>query len=200
VGASVVVIVIFLAGWLPGIMGGGLRGMMQGMMDDILPPMSPSLLPDPNSKGARLLDQYCTQCHNLPGPGLHTAEQWPAVVERMDRRMLAMRGRGMMMMGRIEAPDQKQLQTILAYLQVHAQKTSTAQATPGLDTEAGRAFQSVCSQCHPLPNPAQRTAAQWPGIIARMKGYMASKGKQAPNEKTMNEIIGFIEQYARKAK
>ena len=74
-------------GWAQGMMGGhggmmdreGMREMMQNMMGDMLPPMNPDQLPDPDSKGARLLQQFCTQCHNLPGPGMHTAAEWPAV-------------------------------------------------------------------------------------------------------------------------
>ena len=180
-----------------GMMGGdGMREMMQNMMGDMLPPpMDPGLLSDPDSQGARLLRQFCTQCHYLPGPGLHTAIEWPAVLQRMDRRMQMMSRHGMMM-GRIEAPDKQELAAILGYLQVHAQKPLAARLAPGLETPAGKAFRDVCSQCHALPDPGQHTAKKWPEVVERMKGYMESMGKQVSDEKTLREILGFLQRNA----
>lgn len=123
-------------------MGGeGMLEMMQRMMGDMLPPpMDPSDLPEPTSEGAQLLRKFCTQCHYLPGPGLHTAGEWPPVVDRMNRRMQMMRG-DHMMMDRIEAPDEKELAAIVAYLQKHAQKPLPASEVAGLaETEGGRLF------------------------------------------------------------
>lgn len=190
-------------GWAQGMMGErggmmgceGMRDMMQNMMGDVVPPMDPALLPGPNSRGAQLLQRFCTQCHYLPGPGLHTVKEWPAVVGRMDRRMQMMSGRGMMM-GTIEAPDKQELATILGYLQAHAQKPLTTRLAPALETPAGKAFRSVCSQCHAVPNPAQHSAKKWPYVVERMKGYMKSMGKQVPDEKTLREILGFLQQNA----
>ncbi len=179
-----------------GMMGGeGMREMMQNMMGDVVPPMDPTHLPDPNSQGAQLLQQFCTQCHYLPGPGLHTAAEWPTVVYRMDRRMQMMSQHGMMM-GRIEAPDKQELAIILGYLQAHAQKPLTTQLATALETPAGKAFRRVCSQCHALPDPAQHTAKKWSGVVERMKGYMKSMGKQVPDEKTLSEILGFLQRNA----
>ena len=183
-------------GWAQGMMGvhgdmmdrEGMREMMQNMMGDMLPPMNPDQLPDPDSKGAQLLQQFCTQCHNPPGPGLHTAAEWPAVVGRMDRRM--------QMMGQTEAPDKQELATILGYLQAHAQKPLATRLAPSLETAVGKAFRDVCSQCHALPDPGQHTAKKWPGVVERMKGYMESMGKQVPDEKTLREILGFLQRNA----
>ena len=33
-------------------------------------------IPEPESPGAKLYLKKCTQCHGLPGPKRHTAEQW----------------------------------------------------------------------------------------------------------------------------
>ena len=100
--------------------GGGMNGMremMQRMMGDVLPPgIDPKLLPDPGSRGARLLERYCTQCHNLPGPGMHTAAEWPQVVRRMNGRMQMMSG-GMMGGGmmNVSAPSAAELNTLIEY-------------------------------------------------------------------------------------
>lgn len=99
-----------------------MKEMMKGMMGALLPPgIHPENLPDPQSAGAQLLARYCTQCHELPGPGMHTADQWPSVVDRMNQRMRMMSGRGMMgMMHDIKAPSDNELQTLVRYLQTHA--------------------------------------------------------------------------------
>jgi hypothetical protein len=68
-----------------GMMGGPAGGMMGGMPSrDVVPPGTrPEDLPVPESRGAALVNQYCTQCHNLPSPSLHASGEWPQVVERM---------------------------------------------------------------------------------------------------------------------
>ena len=130
IGISLLIIGIIglsaLSGMRPamgGMMGGGgmmidragMKKMMKGMMGAQLPlGLDPEHLPDPRSSGAQLLVQYCTQCHELPGPGLHTADEWPSVDDRMNRRMRMMSG----MMRDIEAPDNDELRTLVAYLQI----------------------------------------------------------------------------------
>ncbi len=191
-------------GWAQDMTGGrggmmsreGMREMMQGMMGDMLPPrMDYALLPDRNSQGAVLLERFCTQCHYRPGPGLHTATEWPAVVIRMDRRMQMMSRRGMMM-GIIEAPDKQEMATILGYLQTHALKPLAARLTPSLETPSGKAFRDVCSKCHALPDPRQHVAQKWPALVERMKGYMKTMGKKVPDEKTLSGILGFLQRNA----
>ena len=103
-----------------GMMGrSGMKRMMQDMMGNMLPlGIDPASLPQPHSEGARLMQHYCTQCHGLPGPGLHTAAEWPAVMARMAARARIMSDQDMM---GIQAPSAKEQATLLAYLQKHAQ-------------------------------------------------------------------------------
>jgi mono/diheme cytochrome c family protein len=81
------------------------RGMMRGMMDIQVPskqekntiltylqrhglrPASVETLGPPDIPGLTLFKQTCSQCHALPDPKLHTAEEWPRVVERMQKNM-----------------------------------------------------------------------------------------------------------------
>lgn len=183
--------------------GGGMKGMcemMQRMMGDVLPPgIDPAQLPAPTSKGARLLSRYCMQCHNLPGPGMHTAQEWPAVVARMNQRMQMMSGHGMMgmMMGHVGAPSASELQSILDYLQAHAQRPIDPNRYPELATAAGRAFQTTCARCHALPDPKQHSANEWPGVVVRMQQNMRTMAKPVPDEKTLGEITGFLQHNAR---
>ena len=182
-----------LAGWM-GMMGGmGMhRNMMQRMMRGALPPgMDPARLPESDSSGAHLLQQFCMQCHNLPGPGLHTAAEWPQVLGRMNMRMQMMGG----MMG-VAAPDPVQLDILLGYLQRHAQKPIDAATYPDLDTPPGRAFSTTCMQCHALPDPKQHTAREWPAVVGRMRSNMTAMGKIVPDETTINEIVDFLQRHS----
>lgn len=175
-------------------MDGGMREMMQRMMPDRLPPgIDPKLLPDPQSAGARALERYCNQCHNLPGPGMHTAAEWPAVVARMETRMHMMTG----MMGGVAAPTQAEADTLLRYLQAHAQQPIDAKQYADLDGPAGRSFQATCAQCHALPDPAQHTAAQWPAVVARMQHNMAVMDRAIPDSVTLSKIMAFLKRHAR---
>ncbi|OJY58970.1 hypothetical protein [Thiobacillus sp. 0-1251] len=186
-----------LAGGM-GMMGGmGMhRDMMQGMMGGALPPgIDPARLPEPDSSGAHLLGQFCMQCHNLPGPGLHTAPEWPQVLGRMNMRMRMMGGMMGGMMG-VAAPDPVQLEILLGYLQRHAQKPIDAAAYPDLDTPPGRAFGTTCMQCHALPDPKQHTAQEWPSVVARMRDHMTAMGKILPDETTTNEIVDFLQRHS----
>lgn len=175
-----------------GMMGGPHRNMMQQMMGGLLPPgVDPALLPEPDSAGAHLLQQFCTQCHNLPGPGMHATEEWPQVLGRMNMRMQMMGGMMGRMMG-VVAPDPVQLEILLGYLQRHAQKPIDAAQYTDLNTPAGQAFSTFCMQCHALPDPRQHTAQQWPAVVARMRGNMAAMGKIVPAETATQEIIDFL--------
>lgn len=181
----------------------GMRDMMQRMMGDILPPgIDSALLPAPDCKGARLLGHYCAQCHNLPGPGMHTAPEWPAVVARMNHRMQMMSGPGMMgMMMRVEAPSAGELREIVSYLQAHAQRPIDPARYPELATPTGgRSFQTTCARCHALPDPQQHTAEERSGVVARMTQNMAAMGKTTPDEEALGEIVGFLQRGARQSK
>jgi cytochrome c5 len=177
----------------------GMKDIMQGMMGDVLPPgIDLALLPESQSQGALLLSRYCSQCHNLPGPGTHTAEEWPAVVERMNLRMQMMSGPDMMGM-MVDSPDESELQAILRYLQEYAQKPIDEAQYDDLDTSAGRAFQSTCSLCHALPDPQQHTSEEWPAVVVRMKQNMVTQGKTVPDEATIGEIVEFLQRHAKRS-
>ena len=42
------------------------------------------MIPEPESLGARLYQERCTQCHGLPGVTRHTPEQWDFLLVMMD--------------------------------------------------------------------------------------------------------------------
>jgi len=144
-----------------------------------------------------LLQQYCAQCHYLPGPGMHTAAEWPDVVNRMDARMRMMSG-GMMGGGmmNVHAPSAAELETLTTYLRHHAQRPIDTKRYSDLDGPAGRAFQATCAQCHALPDPTQHSAGDWPGVVGRMERNMAVMGKPVPDAATIEAIVGFLQGHA----
>ncbi|MBL3618383.1 MAG: hypothetical protein JMN26_11690 [gamma proteobacterium endosymbiont of Lamellibrachia anaximandri] len=87
---------------------------------DKLPPgLTAESLPDPQSPGAALLHQYCTQCHNLPGPDRHTAAEWRKVTAKMFLLMdVSHRFGGLM--GHVEIMQREQQARLLAYLESNA--------------------------------------------------------------------------------
>jgi hypothetical protein len=95
-------------------MGGGMMsgGMMGGGMMGQTPENNGSQpLPDQQSKQAQLYQHYCSQCHALPSPRAHTAQEWPSVVARMKQTVVT-QGKAL--------PDNEQLKEILGYLQRYA--------------------------------------------------------------------------------
>ena len=74
-------------------------------------------LPAPDSRGAKLVSRYCTQCHAEPSPKLHTASEWEAVTSRMETNMQNFRRgnwRG------VEIPSNAEMKSILEYMQKFA--------------------------------------------------------------------------------
>ena len=175
-------------------------GMMGGkncMMENRMPQgINPNQLPAPDSEGAQLLGRYCSQCHGVPGPGMHTANEWPNVVARMNQRMQMMSRKRMMM--RIKAPDNNELKILTAYLEKNAQQTIDADKLAGANTPEGQAFRKICAQCHALPDPAQHTSNEWPAVIKRMRKNMSSMGKQLPDQTMTDKILGFLQTYSAK--
>lgn len=154
------------------------------MLERILPPtFERRQLPDPRSRGARLVLRYCVQCHNLPNPAMHDAKRWPSVVERMVVRMQGKGNLGALMtemMANVEAPNPAEQRVLLDYLTRHAQKPLDEANVPEVLRPSGESFRLACSQCHTLPDPKRYTAAQWPAVVERMR----------KNMEWMNRIVG----------
>jgi hypothetical protein len=133
------------------------------MLERILPPtFAVSQLPARNSRGARLVVQYCVQCHNLPNPAMHHARKWPGIVDRM---VLRMNGKGNMgelmheMMAGVEAPTEDEAELLLAYLQKYSQRPLDPRKYPSVNLPEGLSFKLACQQCHVLPDPQRHTAS-----------------------------------------
>ena len=185
--------------------GGSMRDMMRQMMRGAVPPsgMTPEALPGPGAPGAAALVRYCTQCHDLPSPRYKTAEQWPEVFERMMARMRmmsgGMMGGSMMGMGRLQAPDAAEAQTLFAYLLRFAMVPASRAELQAGDPFDRAAFQTVCTRCHALPSPALHGPDEWAGVVARMQANMQLMERPPLSSEEREAIVRFLNAAARSA-
>jgi hypothetical protein len=179
------------------------------LLERILPPtFDKRKLPEPRSRGARLVVRYCVQCHNLPNPAMHDAKRWPSVVERMVARM---RGNGNLgtlmeeMMAGVEAPSDEEHRVLLAYLTKHGQEPLDTAKIPEVLQPSGESFRLACNQCHVLPDPKRYTARQWPAVVERMRTNMqwmnrvvGSKPDPTEPQLRIEEINAFLARHSRR--
>jgi cytochrome c5 len=172
----------------------GMGGMMRGGGAQ-LPELLPSQLPDPKSEGAELTVRYCAQCHNLPSPATHNAEEWREVMSRMNGYMSGhMRPHGMM---KIRRPTAEEQEALLQYLQQHALRTFSGQSLPESGSPGAERYKTVCMRCHALPDPSLHTAEEWPAVVERMRRNMKVMGKPVINDTERNEISDYLKRHAR---
>lgn len=157
-----------------------------------LPPpgLTTADLPDPQSEGAQAMGQFCTACHSLPAPTIHSATDWPSVLRRMWLRMELLPA-GL----RVPVPSEQQRQAILNYVLSHALQVSGAALPEG----AGRAtFSRTCSRCHALPDPRQHSTADWPAVVLRMEQRMDQMKVDRPAQGQVSEIILYLQETSRR--
>lgn len=161
---------------------------MCALYPEVMPPgLTPEQLPDAGGQGAMLMDNYCTQCHELPGPGRHTAEEWPLVLERMLVIMdVADRFGGLL--GSVKTPSSGERDQLRSYLVLHALKP-LAQTPQGTGASA---FENHCGACHMLPDPAQYNI-DWPELIKRMQHNMQVMKYTPPSADSMMQIQLYLQ-------
>ena len=153
------------------------------------PDVKPGDLPEPNSKGAQLLGQYCAQCHNLPTPAMHSATDWPSIVRRMWLRMEWLPP----LLG-VKVPAMAERFAMLDYLTANALRVSAANLPPGPGRET---FELVCSRCHALPDPRVHSPADWPAVFSRMQQNM-ERMKVAPLTRSQtSDILLYLQSTGR---
>lgn len=170
-----------------------------------LPPVNykPADLPEPNSRGAGLLTAYCVQCHWLPSPKMHAAEEWPLLLRRMELRVETLgdhMGGAMTehLMGDITMsgyassylPEPADVDSLLAYLQRHALPIAEPSEL-GAGAEA-RFFVEKCSLCHQTPSPEAHTAAEWQGTVARMQANRRLTGMDPMSDSEQRRIVEYL--------
>jgi cytochrome c5 len=144
------------------------------MMDVTSTPVDPGSLPEADSRGAEILENKCTMCHGLVTPKQQAGPDWRPIVDRMDRRMNLMHGRGRMMRGGVTLTAAERAE-LIDYLQRNAFQPAPGEL-PGMGTGSAERFAAVCGQCHAPPAPDQYRAAEWPAVVDRMVRNMKNMG------------------------
>jgi len=157
--------------------------------------LNPLDLPDADGRGATLLTLYCVQCHDLPTPLMHSAREWPAIIDRM-QHLMASRSTGML--AHVIMPAEKDWQQLRNYMDEFAQTALDSSRFDDLDSPEGLAFQSTCSQCHATPSPTQHTAREWPRVVLRMKTHMRNAGKDVPDAETTQQVVSYLQEHSKK--
>jgi cytochrome c5 len=121
-------------------------------------------LPDPQSGGAQFLQEYCSTCHALPSPTMHSATDWPGVVRRMWLRLDLLDPQFA-----IPKPELGERIAMLDYLTQNALKVNHDNL---LDAPGREFFEATCGQCHELPDPRQHSSQDWFVVVRRMNQHM----------------------------
>lgn len=153
------------------------------------PDVKPGDLPEPNSKGAQLVVQYCAQCHHLPTPAMHSATDWPSIARRMWLRMEWLPPT----LG-VKVPTMAERFAMLDYLTANALRVSAANLPPGAGRET---FQLVCSRCHALPDPRVHSPADWPAVFSRMQQNMERMKVAPPTRSQTSDILLYLQSTGR---
>jgi cytochrome c5 len=141
-------------------------------------------LPDPTSPGARVLVQYCTQCHALPSPAAHGAQDWPFVARQMWLFIDQMRGE----LG-VQSPSTAERAQLLSYLQANAVEVAAS-----LPAGPGKAmFEATCARCHVLPDPRRHSPTDWPAVVMRMERNMERLRMSGVTPGMAQVIIGYLQ-------
>lgn len=198
-------VLVELGGKITADLDRGRRWRMISSIGPGLPPSDfrPEELPEPGSRGAGLLQVYCVQCHWLPTPQMHSADEWQILVRRNLFRARTLKNRlggpltrgmiGDVLMAGLQAaelPSPEEVDTLLAYLRRNALPT----ASPGELTDGpGRElFTETCSMCHEPPSPKAHTAAGWDEVVRRMRAYRIRSDLEPLTERQWDEISGYL--------
>ncbi len=166
-----------------------------GMADVRMIPqgLNPNDLPNAGSHGSALLEIYCTQCHDLPSPSMHSAQTWPSVLQRMDKHIKVQR---QAQSARIAMPSRLNWAGLETYLTENAQQEFKPDNYDDLDSQESAQFQATCAQCHTLPSPAMHAASEWPRTVLRMKQHMEITGKLKPDEEQTQLIVTYLQKHS----
>lgn len=156
--------------------------------------MSPNDLPDAENRGATLLTLYCTQCHDLPVPVMHSSTEWPGILARMQSYLQISKKD---MLRHIILPPKKDWLTLEDYLVNNAQVALDPLRYDDINTALGQAFVSTCSQCHTAPSPESHTKKEWPRVVLRMKANMLAADLPAPEQATLLNVIDFLQNHSK---
>jgi cytochrome c5 len=199
-----------LGGQAIGVMNRTQRWRMISSVGPGLPPpgFDRENLPDPDSRGAALLQAHCQSCHWMPAPQMHSAREWPLLLRRMELRAatlgehmggpltIELLGSERLLEGMRWSymPSAEDADSLLAYLEAHAMPVA-GPGEIGTGDDATLYIES-CTRCHETPSPKAHTAAEWAGVVGRMQANMPQMGVDPLSEDVRSRIVSFLESHA----
>ncbi len=156
-----------------------------------LPPgdLAPSDLPAAESAGAQAVRRYCTTCHAVPSPRMHSATDWPIVLRRMWLRIDRVSGTF-----DIPVPTTAERAAMVPYFVEHAFQVSERNLPPG----PGRAlFMQTCSRCHALADPRQHASEDWIAVARRMRQHLEDMLGDTISTDDFAQIVLYLESVSR---
>ena len=132
----------------------------------------------------RILQQYCTQCHALPSPAMHGAQDWPFVTRQMWLFIDQLQGE----LGVQSLTTAERVQ-LLNYLTANAlQVASSLPPGPGKAT-----FEATCARCHVLPDPRRHSPPDWPNVVMRMERNMERFKLSGVSRQMAESIVSYLQ-------
>jgi cytochrome c5 len=164
-----------------------------GNMGGLMPTLEQADLPEPDSVGAKLINHFCSQCHNVPGPGMRTEEEWNRIFWSMIWRMYVMDGR----FSEFDAPKYDESKVMFEYVRRNS-LVSIKSSDVDLRDEGASEFIATCMQCHQLPDPRLHKGEEWREIVLRMKNHMKSMNRHLPNDLDTGKVIHYLRHHSEK--
>lgn len=152
-------------------------------------------LPDAQSKGAKLFASYCSRCHSLPSPRMHSTSDWAMRFEKMMDHVKLLAGT----VPGIKMPAENEKREIVVYLQKMG-FIGLAEYAPLLTEPEGFKVAWFCSACHAVPDPiqfpakgaTQLSAKEWHLIVDRMNAYRKKQGREVMSDADNKTIVDFL--------
>lgn len=152
-------------------------------------------LPDSQSKGAKLYANYCSQCHNLPSPRMHSADEWPLRFEKMMDHVRLIAGTSARYKAgdssSVKMPAYTEKEEIVSYLGKNGFRELPANS-PLLGEPQAFNVLWYCSVCHAVPEPEQFPADEWGNIVDRMNNYRRKQGRDEMSDADRKAIVNFL--------
>jgi len=176
-------------------MNGPMKGMMEAMSHVYPPSMNPAKLPEPDGAGAELYKTFCVRCHGLINPAMRTPEEWREISADMFKRTDKLYNTmGMLLL--MKLPTTRERKAIVDYLTSHALKAADTKALPEPDSAGAVLFSVRCSQCHTLPDTGFHKAAEWRGVVDRMRSNMRAMRKPVISDDEAGKISAYLEKHS----
>lgn len=160
-------------------------------------------LPEPESRGAGLVQAYCRQCHGLSSPKMHTSAEWPLLVRRMLMRAEVLQYRldgevtaemvdDMLLAGLRSSliPSAEDTDSLVAYFVRNGLPPAAEGEIP--DTPDGMLYMQACSKCHEVPSPTAHGPDGAEALVARMGAMMQMQGMDGPTEEEAARLVTFL--------